>query len=105
MRHVVLGLLFLLVLNGCMTAANVGNLPPARASAVKTVGVVSVIGDKLAFGSQGMFRFNNTEGLPDIGNWKIDDFVVGQVKANLRPDIQVVTASYPPAALNVDDIH
>ena len=105
MRRVLFGFALLLLLGGCTSASFVATLPPGRIAAAKTVGVISVIGDKLSFGTRGIFRFNNEDAAPDITSWQIDSFVVDQIKANLRPDIQVVTATYPPAALNVDDIH
>lgn len=105
MRQAFFGVIVLLLLDGCMTAANVSTLPPERVSTVKTVGVISVIGDTLGFGERGLFRFDNKDSSPDITSWKLDDFICDQIKASLKPDLHVVTASYPPAQLNVDDIH
>lgn len=71
---------------------------PARADdapqAVKTIGIVSALGDTLEKKKVGITVFGNAETTEDIAAWKIDEFVIAEFTAQLRDSYTVVPVVY-----------
>ena len=70
----------------------------AKLQSVKTVGVVSAIGDQFTFAKAGLTGFDNSPRSVPIGSWGLDDLVVQQVTAALSGRFQVQQVTYTRAA-------
>src|SRR5258708_35394539 len=70
-----------------------------KLQAVKTVGIVSAVGDQMSFGTAGVAGLDNsTQNFP-IGAWGLDDLIVQQGTTALNGRVQEQTGSYNPRAL------
>ena len=92
MRTAVAALLAILV-DGC------GNIdaPAAKLQSLKTVGIISAIGDELTLTQAGLTGFADNEQRFSIESWGVDDLIVTRVSALLAPRFQVQPVSYPRA--------
>jgi hypothetical protein len=69
-----------------------------KLQAVKTVGIISAVGDEMSFAKAGLTGLNNpTQSLP-IGSWGLDDMIVQQATAAVSGHFQVQPVSYRRAA-------
>lgn len=80
----------LLALSGCasMEATN-------RLQGIKTIGIISAIGDKFTFTESGLTGFDNAPHSVSIEAWGIDEQIVAQATSILGRNFQVQTLSYP----------
>ena len=70
----------------------------AKLKSVKTVGIVSAIGDQFTFAKAGFMVLDNSPRSVPIGSWGLDDLVVQQVTAALSGRFQVQQVTYTRAA-------
>src|SRR5258707_1417807 len=66
--------------------------------AVKTVGIISEVGDEMTFARMGLTGLNNASQSFPIGSWGLDDLIVQQASAALSGRFQVQPVSYQRAA-------
>jgi hypothetical protein len=88
-------LLLFLVLLMAGVAARVGDAPAAPA--VRKIGVVSAIGDKLYLRKIGLTVFGNEAEEMTIDSWRIDDLMVAKVRAALAGRFEVRPVTYQRA--------
>lgn len=72
-----------------------------KLQAVKTVGIISAVGDEMSFAKAGLTGLNNTAQSFPIGSWGLDDLIVQQVTVALSGRFQVQPVSYKRAAFAV----
>jgi hypothetical protein len=65
---------------------------------VKTVGIISAVGDEMSFARMGLTGLNNASQSFPIGSWGLDDLIVQQATAALSGRFQVQPVSYQRAA-------
>ena len=70
----------------------------AKLQAVKTVGIISAVGDEMSFGRTGLTGLNNRSQSFPIGSWGLDDLIVQQATTALNGRFQVRPVSYQRAA-------
>jgi hypothetical protein len=89
------GALFLLiVVSGC---ASIDARSP-KLQAIKTVGVISAVGDELTLTKAGLTGFENHDQSVSIEPWGIDDLIVSRAGALLSRRFQVQPVTYKRAA-------
>jgi hypothetical protein len=69
-----------------------------KLQAIKTVGIISAVGDEMSFARMGLTGFNNTSQNFPIGSWGLDDLIVQQATAALSSRFQVQPVNYQRAA-------
>jgi hypothetical protein len=69
-----------------------------KLQAVKTVGIISAVGDELSFANAGLTGLNNRIQSFPIGSWGLDEMIVQQATAALSGHFQVQQVSYQRAA-------
>ena len=69
-----------------------------KLQAVKTVGIISAVGDEITFAKGGLTGLDNRSQRFPIGAWGLDDLIVQQVTAALNGRFQVQPVSYRRAA-------
>ena len=69
----------------------------AKLQSVKTVGVVSAIGDQFTFVKAGLTGFDNSPRHVPIASWGLDDMIVQQVASALNGRFQVQPVTYTRA--------
>lgn len=69
-----------------------------KLQAVKTVGIVSAVGDEITFAKGGLTGLNNRSQSFPIASWGLDDLIVQQVTTALNGRFQVQPVSYNRAA-------
>jgi hypothetical protein len=69
-----------------------------KLQAVKTVGIISAVGDEMSFARMGLTGPNNASQSFPIGSWNLDDLIVQQATAALSGRFQVQPVNYPRAA-------
>jgi hypothetical protein len=84
----------LLLLAGC---AGHQTPPPQSISAVKTIGVISLLGDQFTVSYAGWTPFGNSTSVGAIAGWGIDQRVADDVAASLGQRIAVTPMLYDPA--------
>src|SRR3984893_7342437 len=65
-----------------------------KLQAVKTVGIVSAVGDEITFAKGGLTGLDNRSQHFSIGSWGLDDLIVDKVTAALNGRFQVQPVSY-----------
>jgi hypothetical protein len=65
-----------------------------KLQAVKTVGIVSAVGDEITFAKGGLTGLDNRSQRFPIGSWGLDDLIVQQITAALNGRFQVQPVSY-----------
>ena len=65
---------------------------------IKTVGIISAVGDEMSFASAGLTGLNNRSQSFPIGSWGLDDLIVRQATTALNGRFQVQPISYNRAA-------
>ena len=65
---------------------------------IKTVGVISAVGDEMSFSRMGLTGLNQSSQSFPIGSWGLDDLIVQQATAALSGRFQVQAVSYQRAA-------
>ena len=69
-----------------------------KLQAVKTVGIISAVGDEITFARGGLTGLDNSSQRFPIGSWGLDDLIVQKVTAALNGRFQVQPVSYARAA-------
>jgi hypothetical protein len=69
-----------------------------KLQAVKTVGIVSAVGDEITFAKGGLTGLDNRSQRFPIGSWGLDDLIVQQITAALSGRFQVQPVTYPREA-------
>jgi hypothetical protein len=69
-----------------------------KLQAVKTVGIISAVGDEMSFARAGLAGLNNSSQSFPIGSWGLDDLIVQQATTALSGRFQVQPVSYNRAA-------
>jgi hypothetical protein len=80
--------------SGCATFAT----GETKLQAVKTVGIVSAVGEEMSFARAGLNWLNNATQSFQIHSWGLDDLIVQQATAALSGRFQVQPVSYTRAA-------
>lgn len=65
---------------------------------IKTVGVISAVGDQMTFARAGLTGLDNASRSVSIQSWKLDELIVNQASAALSGHFQVQPVSYKRAA-------
>jgi hypothetical protein len=79
----------LLALSGCASIEGT-----SRLQGIKTIGIISVIGDKSTFTPSGLTGFDNTPRSVSIEAWGIDEQLVAQATSILSHHFQVQVVTY-----------
>jgi hypothetical protein len=69
-----------------------------KLKAVRTVGIISAVGDEMSFAKAGLSGLDNRSQSFPIGSWGLDDLIVQQVTEVLNGRFQVQPVSYKRAA-------
>ncbi len=88
--------LLILALSGCVADHRP---PPDRLAEIKTIGVISAIGDRLTFETIGASVFGNVEVTEPV-EWGIDQDVAGRIAAALPKRYTIAPVSYDAAAFD-----
>jgi hypothetical protein len=99
MRRLLTAFLLSAVLTGCVQRP-----PPERLAAIRTIGVVSALGDQLQLKTIGFTVFGNDVNTMPIDSWRIDERVVAQAAAVLAPRFEATRAAYRPGAFTPDNV-
>jgi hypothetical protein len=83
--------LFALLLSGC---ANI-DAPPVKLQALKTVGIISAVGDEFTLTQAGLTGLADNEQRFSIEPWGLDDVIVARASALLSPRFQVQPVTSP----------
>lgn len=73
------------------------DLPP-----IKSVGIVSDVGDKVHFQRIGFTAFTNSRVAIDVPDWKIDVFITAETEAALKDRYTLAEVAYPRGAIAPD---
>jgi len=92
-------LLAVLVLAGSVGACATFQTGATKLRSVKTVGIISGIGDQMTIVKSGLTGIANRDQRFPIGSWTIDDLVTQQATASLSGHFQVQPVAYDRAAL------
>ena len=66
----------------------------SKLQAVKTVGIISAVGDRFVFSKAGLTGFDNSSRSVSVAAWALDDFFVQQATSLLSARFQVKPVSY-----------
>src|ERR1700694_4576189 len=83
-----------LVLAVSVSACAMFETRETRLQTVKTVGIISAVGDEITFATGGLTGINNRSQSFPIGSWGLDDLIVQQVTAALNGRFQVQPVTY-----------
>jgi len=78
-------------------AATAKDLPP-----IKTVGVVSDVGDKIRFQHIGFMAFSNSRTDIDVSDWKIDAYISNIVETTLKERYTLGAVNFPRGGIAPD---
>jgi hypothetical protein len=81
----------------CVSACAMLESRETKLQAVKTVGIVSAVGDEITFARGGLTGLDNSSQSFPIGSWGLDDLIVQQVTEVLNGRFQVQPVSYKRA--------
>ena len=93
-----LGLATVAVLAVSVSACAMLETRETKLQAVKTVGIVSAVGDEMSFAKAGLTGLNNPSQSFPIASWGLDDLIVRQVTTALSGRFQVQPVSYQRSA-------
>ena len=89
-------LLVCLLLFGTLPACTVQPVPAQKLADVKTIAVVSALGDEITFQHVGFTVFTNDRQTSHV-DWKLDDFATQEIAAMLAGRFEVRTVNYDRA--------
>src|SRR6266436_972508 len=69
-----------------------------KLQAVKTIGIISAVGDEMSFARMGLTGLNQSSQSFPIGSWGLDDLIVQQATGALSGRFQVQAVSCQRAA-------
>ena len=82
----------------CLALTLAGPLYAAQAAdSIRSVGIISAIGDTMVKQSVGRTVFDNSEGQEAVESWKIDEFVIAEFTAQLSGLYEVKSVAYSKA--------
>ena len=87
-----------LVLAVSVSACAMFETRETKLQTVKTVGIISAVGDEITFATGGLTGINNRRQSFPIGSWGLDDLIVQQATTALNGRFQVRPVSYQRAA-------
>src|SRR5258707_5364818 len=98
-RHLNFATILLVALN--VSACANFQTGETKLQAVKTVGIISAVGDEMSFARAGLTGLNNnpSQSFP-IRSWGLDDLIVQQATTALNGRFQVQPIRYNPAAVS-----
>jgi hypothetical protein len=82
----------------CSSADAIFETRDARLQAVRTVGIISAVGDQFTFARGGLTGLDNGGRRLPIPSWDLDDMIVQQATATLSGRFQVQRVTYDRAA-------
>ena len=86
LKHIAALLLFALAASAGASAADLSN--------IKSVGVISAIGDRLHHAYIGSTAFTNKDSDEDMSDWTLDEFVLAEFSAQLAGRVEVKPVTY-----------
>ena len=98
MRRIVILWVGLAVASVVLSAAAAFETRATRLQAVKTVGIVSAIGEEMSLTQAGLTALGNTEQSASISAWGLDELIVQQATKLLSGRFRVQAVSYRRAA-------
>jgi hypothetical protein len=84
-----LALLAVLAFSGCASIQGT-----SRLQGIKTIGIISAVGDKFTFTQSGLTGFDNTPRSFSVETWGLDEQIVARATAVLGQHFQVQTVTY-----------
>ncbi|WKA29511.1 hypothetical protein [Bradyrhizobium roseum] len=97
MRKIILGV-SLAITSLSLTAAAAFETRTTRLQAIKTVGIISAVGEEISVTRVGLAPLSNRLESVPVQSWGLDDLIVRQATAVLNGRYQVQTVNYPRAA-------
>lgn len=94
-RRLAFGIAMLLVLG--RSASALFETRDAKLQAVKTVGIISAVGDRFVISKAGLTGFDNSSSNVSIAAWALDDFFLQQATSLLSGRFEVKPVSYSRA--------
>lgn len=98
MRRVVILYIGLAVTSAVLSAAAAFETRATRLQAIKTVGIVSAIGDEMSLTQAGLTGLNNPGQNVSIRSWALDELIVQQATTLLNGRFRVQAVNYPRAS-------
>lgn len=89
------------ILSGCATQS----LPPDQLAKIRTIGVISAVGDTVGLTNIGPLVFNNNYSSGTIANWQPDDFFVRRATALLEKRYNVQALTYDRSAFRPEKLY
>ena len=74
---------------------------PEIASKAKTIGIISVVGDDLAYRNVPVFRWDQEEHFRNVNAWAMDDHVTAEMAKILQPGREIIAVDFDRAAFRV----
>jgi hypothetical protein len=87
----------LLLLAGLGACASVGAVP-SKLQGVRTVGIISAVGDELTLTQAGLTGMENSDRSFSIESWRVDDLIVSRAGALLSRSFEVKAVTYRRAS-------
>ncbi|MBR1125663.1 hypothetical protein JQ628_29360 [Bradyrhizobium lablabi] len=88
----------LAIASASLSAAAAFETRATRLQAIKTVGIISAMGDEISMTRAGLTPLNNRIESVPVQSWKLDDLIVQQATALMSRRFQVQTVGYPRGA-------
>jgi hypothetical protein len=79
-------------------------LNPEAQKTIRTIGIVSSIGDELTMQNVPLFRWDQEEFHHEIAGWEMDDYAVAQIEQRLQDKYTIVPVQYDRAAFDGESI-
>jgi hypothetical protein len=95
----------LVLLSVALLSACVPTVPAEKLANIKTIGIISAIGDRAAFESVGITVFGNDSKTIPINEWGIDPLVISTLSKTLGNRYQIVPVAYDVAAFQPERIY
>lgn len=98
MKRLVIGLV-LVLLSGCATRPV---MTPQQVAAIKTIGIVSAIGDEMMTMDVPLFGIGSSVTKGPINDLNLDPYMVGQIGDHLKGRFQIIPVAYQSADFRSD---
>ncbi|MGV8997078.1 MAG: hypothetical protein ACOH12_09055 [Parvibaculaceae bacterium] len=90
MKKFMIAVGLLLSLAACASGSYVAPATPQQAASIKTIGIVSVIGQRVTYMKMGWMQRTGEGSSGDTENWGFDQFALEQLTAKLSPRYKIV---------------
>tara|TARA_R110000868_G_scaffold8744_5_gene44727 strand:- start:1651 stop:2421 length:771 start_codon:yes stop_codon:yes gene_type:complete len=90
MKKLFIAVGLLLSLAACASGSYVMPATPQQAASIKTIGIVSVIGQRVTYMNMGWMKGTREESSGDTENWGFDQFALEKLTAKLSPRYKIV---------------